>query len=383
MTAPRAALVALALLASAPARAASQVRHEETISVSSAWDSNARRVDAGPLVTQDVLAQVFATGRLAWRDGGTTLGLGLQLGGKRFALVHAEDVGVGRVTLSLSHLFGRSLVLSLDGNYKDAFQRGDLLSSLPKGSPLACVPPDGLSTAGYRCNRRDLREGGASAHLGLRIARGLVLSADAGGDAFQYKPNPMFSYAGPAGGLSLRWNAARGVVLGLFGDAALHTYDPSSTTYRIIDDNGTRKLYPTGIPRVEAVYDGGLTFAYRGPMLVSARLSLARSVNNGAGMDVWRGRLEVAAAAFVGPRTTVAISAAFQAALWPQGDVYRDLTPIGDESEQENSLAIKLAQHLTDHLSAVLKIAAYGNEFSAQARPFSRQVIQTGLEYDL
>lgn len=381
MTASRAAATALALLVAAPAKA-SGPQHRETISLESAYDSNARRVDDGPLVTPDVLAQAFATGRLWWRGRTTAFSLSLELGGKHFARVKAEDVAVGRLGVSVSHALGRT-VLGLDADYKDAFQRGDRLARLPPDSPLSCAPPEGASAQTYRCNRRDLREAALAGRITVPLGRRLGLEVRAGASLFQYKPNPVFTYLGPQGALVLRWRASRHHTFALTAAAALRAYASASTTFEPVPTGTGTRLEPTGIPRVEQVYTGGLTWAYRGPLLVTASLTVARSVNNGAGMDVWRARLEVNAAAFLGPRTTGVVTAAFQAALWPDGDVYRNLTPIGDQSEQENALGLKIAQRLTGHLQAVVKIEAFANEISAQARPFSRLVIQSGLELDL
>ena len=382
MTASRAALLALALLAARPALAGT-VRHRETVSLESAYDSNARRVENGPLVRPDVLAYLFATGHLAWRGGPTAFSLDLKAGGKHFAQVHAEDVAVGRLGLSVSHALGRSGILGLDVSYKDAFQQGDRVGSLSQSSPLWCSPPEDQASADYRCNRRDLRDGAVTGRLDLRLGGRLSLGLDAGITGFEYKPNPIFSYLGPQGLVALRWRVAPGHRLTLTGAAALRGYDPRSTTYATRIVGGVPELVPTGVSRVEQVYTGGLAWSYRGPLLLTVGLTVARSVNNGEGLDVWRGRLALAAAAFLGPRTTVVVSAAFQAALWPSGDVYRNLTPIGDESEQENSLGLKLAQRLTRHLQVVVKLQTYANELSAQALPFARQVFQTGIELDL
>src|SRR5262245_18858595 len=96
------------------------------------YDSNANHVrDPSPGSQDDVhpassfLARVTTRGRLSWSDGaGSSLRLNLDLGGRFFFAPEAapQDVAVLRFTGDARTTAGRSTVLSLSGDYLEAFQ---------------------------------------------------------------------------------------------------------------------------------------------------------------------------------------------------------------------------------------------------------------------
>jgi hypothetical protein len=352
---------------------------QASVSVEAALDTNARRVQMGPAVTTDGLAYLFATGRLESRSPGRLFVADADLGAKRFLQTAAEDTVVGRLGLRIVRAPRPGLVLGAEAAYKDKVQRGDPWESVADDPHLRCARPAG--TPDYRCNRRDYRHGLVAGSAEARH-HDWTLQGRAGGSLLDYKPNRQFSYAGPDFSLSVARPLGERHVLRAFAGGSLRHYHPDSVTYRFVPSADRITVQEVaGVPRIERLFSGGIAWRYRSPVLVSTTLSVASSRNNSDGMDVLRGRVEVAGAMRLGEATTVVASAAFQLAHYPQGNVFRRIALVADEDERQNALALQMTHRLSENLALVVKAQAYGNEFSGDALPFRRQVIHGGVRW--
>jgi hypothetical protein len=72
-----------------------------------------------------------------------------------------------------------------------------------------------------------------------------------------------------------------------------------------------------------------------------------------------------------------------QSSYYPEGNVLRGLSLVGDESEQQSSLTLRLSQAAGRCVSLLLKVQVYTNEISGQVLPFRRLAVQLGLRAKL
>lgn len=363
-------------------RSSLKITHEATVSCEAALDTNARRQQTGGAVEPDALAYVYASGRLEGRRPGRQMSAALDLGGKRFARTNAEDTVVGRLSLRWAGVFGPGVVLGAEGSYKDKLQRGDPWRGVEGDPDLACRPPTEDGSDGYRCNRRDYRQGAVVGSFEKRHGS-WTLRGRGGASLFDYKPNRQFSYGGPDMSLAVgRPLGERHSLQARVGASRRH-YHSDSVTYRVVPSGGSIVVQEIAEPRVEGVLSGAFGWRYRGPVLLSGNVVLASSRNNGDGMDVFRARAEVTGAMRLGSSTTLVASGAFQIAHYPDGNVFRRISLLGDEDERQNSVALQATRRLTDSVSLVIKVQAFANEFSGDTLPFRRQVAHGGFRWSM
>ena len=385
LPAMRRALVVLLLSVATPPLALAgttppRIDHHLSLSLEGGVDTNARRTQVGSGERLDVLGYGFASGRLDVRWPQMLARVDLEVGGKLYAQVAAEDLLAGRLQATLTRAIARRMLLRTELTYKDKVQAGDPIDAVEDDPLLACAPPPGVPRTGYRCNRRDYRTGGADLGLDFGLGARTTLRTKAGFTGFQYKPNDEFTYMGPGLSLNVQHVLSRALAGSLFASAAWRFYHPASVTYRLVAGGN---LLAQETDRVEQVYGVGLSARYRGPVLLALSATLFRTLNNSVGMDAWRGRVELSGAAKLTRSTTLVFNTAFQIAYYPEGNVLSLFYAVGDQDERQNSLALKLSQRVSDRLALVLKVQAYANELSAAAQPFRRGVAHIGLKLDL
>ncbi|RMG21522.1 MAG: hypothetical protein D6729_00575 [Deltaproteobacteria bacterium] len=357
-----------------------RVRHALSLALETGLDTNARRMQVGLGEELDVLGYAFARGKLALGWPRLSAQLDAEAGGKLYAQVAAENLLAARLSASLAYRVATASLFFLELVAKDKYQAGDPIDAVEGDPLLGCAPPPSVPRDGYRCNRRDYRQGHLGGGMHLQVAPDWSVRGQAGFGAFSYKPNPEFSYMGPDLSAQVQHPFSRRLVGSLYVSASLRFYDPASVTYRRVAGGN---VLAEERDRIEQIYGGGVALRYRGPLIVSGSLSLSRSFNNSVGMDAWRGRLEVTGAAKLTRATTLVASAAFQIAYYPEGNILSLFYAVGDQDERQNSLALKLSQRLDERLSLIVKGQLYANELSASTLPFRRTLFQVGMRLDL
>ncbi len=365
----------------APGKVAWKTERRSAVNLELGFDSNARRVSSDRptfLVTPDLLAYAF--GQSTWRAArpGQTVTGTLDLGGKLFLATPAENVLAGRGRLAYVRRIGRRSALTLGASYQDKFQRGDSPDEVA-GTELACAPQGSIEFERSRCNARDYRLASLEALIEGRATRALTLGARAGAVAIDYKPSRQFSFLAPRLGAQLGYRISRRQSLHLGLEAAYRLYHPDSRTWQTVPSGSGSAVVAVDTPRRELVPTLRAGWAYRGRLLVSVDAAVARTVNNSFGLDALRLRVDLSLALRLREGTHLVVGGALQSAYYPEGNVLRGLSLVGDESERQSSLTLRLSQAAGRRVSLLLKVQIYTNEISGQVLPFRRLVVQLGL----
>lgn len=351
-------------------------KRKTTLSLESGLDSNPRRIQNPRLneepVCYDVLSYIYTSTQVQGRAKKSVLRFDANLGGRMYQQTPTENLLAGRLKLGWSQRFTRTLVGVIDLGYEDKFQRGGPVAYQWCHEEPVKDPP--LPT-----NARDYRR--ASLRLGsdIRFGKSFSLRIRGGGSAFQYKPAQAFSFAGPDATLSVAYRLSHAHVFTAFVGGHVRWYHPASFFYIETPGGGQVALDPTQGDRLERAVHGGAGYSYRGPVIVSLIWTVVRTFNNSDGYDVLRSRVELSGAGKIGRRLTLVFSGALQSAVYPRG---RGTANVGDEDEQQNSLALKLSYKITEQVSLTVKAQGYSSELSNLAVPFLRGFLQAGARVE-
>lgn len=184
-----------------------------------------------------------------------------------------------------------------------------------------------------------------------------------------------YSWWGPDGALSARYRFDRRHSLSAFGSFNPRTYNANARTRPGPEGTDT----DTGVPRTDAVFGAGLSYAYRGPFHFSFGYSYFDQTSNSFGESVKRHRLSATGGFMLPWKLTLLASLTWQPSLFPDG-VYLnpDLTVVEDD-ENVSSATLKLVRPLNTWLELDVRYAGYLGFYPQNDFLYLRHVVSIGL----
>jgi len=358
-----------------------KTRRESKVNFEFGFDTNARRASSDTatfLLTPDLLAYLFGTTEWVAARPGRSFRAGIEVGGKLFLDTGAENLVAGRLKLAFDRRLARRWVATSSASYQDKFQKGDD-PDVVVGTELACSSQGSIDAKARRCNARDYRMASLEGGVDLLLSRAATIRARLGLSALDYKPSRQFSFLAPRVETDLRLRLSLRHRLSVGLETQARFYHPDSVTWQLLPSGSGTVVLPVDTARREWAPALRLGWAYRGRVLVSVNGAVARTVNNSFGLDAWRLRLDGSLALRLRRGTHLVLTAAVQSSIYPEGNVLRGLSLVGEESERQNSFTFRFSQALGEVLSLLLKVQIYANELSGQVLPFRRLVVQLGF----
>ncbi len=378
--------IAAVLVALAPAPAAADPDWNLQLEGGSEYDSNIHRVEARDGEDADVegaaLARFGARHRIAWRRVKSER-LSLQsFGGlKLFTSDSGQSENVGVVSADGSYewnLGARGALLGLHGDYYDAI-------------PLELYD----STSSYR--GRNFRTATAEASTTLVAEGGHRVSGRVGYRTFDYKPDPLFDWAGDHYALfySTTWwrgdpdedPDATSIDFNAGYQIERRGYDSSARTSSCADEDAPDPLCSAGtrLARADLNHSLAAEVVYTGERIYSARYELQVNDSNSHGESLVRQRLRLGLTTelwwklYLTAEGTVLVNIYLDPLLLARDE--QATTFVSIEDENRNSLSLHLSRPLGEHWAAETRYAIYSNEFANDELSFLRQTAYLGLVY--
>jgi hypothetical protein len=376
---------ALAALA-APTAARAEPDWNLQLEGGSEYDSNIHRVEVRDGEEADVdaapLARLGARYQLLWRrvksERLTLAGYG---GLKLFATEDGQGENVGIVSADGSYEWtvrGRGAVLGLHGGYYDAI-------------PVELADTSSIDRG------RNFRTASAEASTTL-IAEGTHrVSARAGYRTFEYKPDPLFDWAGDhyAVFYSTTWwhgdpdqdPDATSLDLNAGYQIERRGYDASARTSSCADEDAADPLCSAGtrLTRADLNHSLAAELAYTGERIYFARYELQVNDSNSHGESLVRQRFRLGLTTelwrrlYLTAEATVLVNIYLDPLLLPRDE--QATTFVSIEDENRNALSLHLSRPLGAHWAAEARYAIYSNEFTNAELSFRRQTGYLGVVY--
>lgn len=377
-----AALTALA----APAAARGEPDWTLQLEGGSEYDSNIHRVEVREGEEADVdaapLARLGARHQLTWRRvKDERLSLASYGGLKLFTTEEGQGENVGILSADGSYewnLRGRGALVGLHGGYYDAI-------------------PVEVADASSSVRGRNFRTLSAEASTTL-IADGTHrVSARAGYRTFEYKPDPLFDWAGDhyAVFYSTTWwrgdpdqdPDATSLDLNAGYQIERRGYDASARTSSCADEDAADPLCSAGtrLARADLNHSLAAELAYTGERIYFGRYELSVNDSNSHGESLVRQRLrlglttELWARLYLTAEATVLLNVYLDPLLLPRDE--QATTFVSIEDENRNALSLHLSRPLGERWAAEARYAIYSNEFTNAELSFRRQTGYLGLVY--
>lgn len=382
MRAPLAAAVVAALSSSARAEPDWNLQLEG----GSEYDSNIHRIEVREGEEAEVeaapLARLGARHRIGWRRVKTERLVLSSYGGlKLFTTESGQSENVGIVSADGSYewnLRGRGALLGLHGNYYDAipFELADSSSGL-RGRNFRTASGEGSTT--------------------LVADGGHRVSARAGYRTFEYKPDPLFDWAGDHYALLYQttwWQGdpdqdpdATSIDLNAGYQVERRGYDSSARTSSCADEDAADPLCSAGtrLDRADLNHSLAAELVYTGERIYSARYELQVNDSNSHGESLVRQRFKAGLTTELGWRlyltaeATVLVNVYLDPLLLPRDE--QATTFVSIEDENRNSVSLHLSRPLGERWAAEARYAVYSNEFTNDELSFLRQTAYLGAVY--
>jgi hypothetical protein len=377
---------AAVLLVALPAGARGEPDWNLQLEGGSEYDTNIHRIEVREGEEADVdgapLARLGARHRLAWRRvKSERLALSSYGALKLFATESGQSENVGIVSADGSYewnLRGRGALLGLHGSYYDAipFELADATSS-------------------YR--GRNFRTASAEGSTTLLADGGHRVSARVGYRAFEYKPDPLFDWAGDHYAIfySTTWwrgdpdadPDATSLDFNAGYQIERRGYDSSARTSSCADESAADPLCSAGtrLARADLNHSLAAELVYTGDRIYSARYELSVNDSNSHGESLVRQRLRAGVTSELGWRlyltaeATVLVNIYLDPLLLARDE--QATTFVSIEDENRNSLSLHLSRPIGDHWAAEARYAIYSNEFTNDELSFRRQTAYLGAVY--
>jgi hypothetical protein len=359
----RAALLALAGVASSGAARADPARYELRAEVGAEYDSNPGRAEAvdglpaSPPIQGSPLGRVVLAGDVAGTIASRhALSLSLGLAGKGFtrSLARSEDVLVAQATAGWAVLVGGRTSVGLTGSYYDVGQR--------------------RTTAA-----RDFRSLTPALRLDQTLGAFGQLSIGAGYRWFTYKPEPDFDFGGPTffalyrhlvpaeepGAADWEWSGGLSAEVRRFAGVRCTGIDACPGP-------------PTAGQRRDQFFVAHLEATRTGTFLAGAGLAADGNASNSYGEAVIRGLVHVRAVVSLPGDVLLSGRAELVAAR------YRDAVPLARsmvpgtpqttiEDERRSTLRLEAVRPLSRHVDLGVRYTFHTNEIAAGPVRFRRQ----------
>ena len=145
-----------------------------------------------------------------------------------------------------------------------------------------------------------------------------------------------------------------------------------------------RRDYPNWpVERADVANVGTVEWTRRGSVIAGAGYALTGNHSNVPGGTYFRNRLWVRAAAELPWEVTLAALGSLQWSNYPGGLISEAERLLAENDERENALELRFSRVIGADVEAVLKVAAYGGEFSrgngSERLEYRREVIQLSI----
>jgi len=352
----------------------------------SEYDSNIHRIEVRDGEDAEVeaapLARVGARHRVAWRRvKNERLALSSYGGLKLFTTESGQSENVGIVSADGSYewnLRGRGALLGLHGNYYDAI-------------------PFELYDASASYRGRNFRTASGEGSTTLVADGGHRVSARVGYRTFEYKPDPLFDWAGDHYAVFYQTTFWRGdpdqdpdatsLDLNAGYQIERRGYDSSARTSSCADEDAADPLCSAGtrLARADLNHSLAAELVYTGERLYSVRYELQVNDSNSHGESLVRQRIrggittELWSRLYLTAEATILVNVYLDPLLLPRDE--QATTFVSIEDENRNALSLHLSRPLDEHWAAEARYAVYSNEFTNDELSFRRQTAYLGAVY--
>jgi hypothetical protein len=325
---------------------------EGSLRLTSRWllDSNAPRdfqAGQGETPEPDLAMSLLAAGDGRYTGERLQLVGRYELGGRKYLRYTTEDVLIQAAAVEASTALGTQLGLGVEGRGKD--RRG--------GS-------------------RDYSDLGAAAFLEYVPDVRLALRVRAGAHRFVYRPDSRANFGNPELGFLGRYRFNRRHALSVFGEYGARRY-------------GVEARPPPeyeGAPlgrRKDGALAAGASYTYRGPLALGLTYTFQEISSNSFGETVLRHRLSGSAGLRLPWNLTLLAQGALGLSRYPDGIFLSPEIILVEEDEGQNSLSLKLARPMNEHLDVELSYGLYGTNLPRNDLSYFRQVVGVGLTWRL
>jgi hypothetical protein len=380
-------LAAGALAGGAGPAAAEPARWTLQLDGGSEYDSNIHRLELRKGEEVEAIgAPVMRLGarhRLGWRRvARERLSLATFGGLKLFASESGQSENVAIVSGDGAYewtLPGRGAQLGVQGSYYDAI-------------PMELYEPGGPVYEG-----RTFRTGAGELTASLVGQGGQRVTALAGVRAFEYKPDPLFDWAGDHYGLVVHTTWWRGepdtdddassIDLTAGYRVERRGYDSRARTSSCADEEAADPLCSAGtrIDRSDLNHSLAAELVYTGRRVYGARYELSVNDSNSHGESLVRQRLRLGVTSelwrdlFLTAEGIVLVNIYLEPLLLARDEQARTFVSI--EEENRNSLSLHLSRALAGAWAIEARYALYSNEFTNEELSFRRQTVYLGAVY--
>jgi hypothetical protein len=279
-----------------------------------------------------------------------------ELGGRKYLNYTTEDVLIQGAAVEGSMAIGTLLGVGVEGRAKD--RRG---------------------------GTRDYSDLGAEAFLEYVPDVRLALRVRAGAHRFVYRADANANYGGPVLGFLGRYRFNRRHALSVFGEYGSRRYGPGV----MAEGPPPPDIPPPGFEprplgrRMDGAISAGAGYTYRGPVALGLTYTFQEISSNSFGETVLRHRLSGSAGMRLPWSVTLLAQAAFGLSHYPDGIYLSPEITLLEEDEGQNSLSVKLARPMGEHLDVELSYGMYGTNLPNNNLSYFRQVLGVGLTWRL
>jgi hypothetical protein len=299
----------------------------------SAWgliDTNARReYDAGAL---DVVASALGSidGRATF-EASQLLGR-YDVGARKYALNPSEDAVAQSAEGEASVAIGRSVGLGMLGRGRDLRPGSRAYSDLSAQAFVDFVPDAALS---------------------IRVL--------GGAHRFIYWQGFRHSFSATEFGATIRYRIHRQHTVHLFGELGLRRHSASAQARddTVPPDSGTVATRSLGYRRSDTLVRAGAGWSLRGPVPLSLAYSYTEDASNSFGESWRQHRLAGTAGLRLPWEMTLLAQLSLQLSEYPDGIFLSPELVVGEDSENFNSLSLKLARPISSAIDLEAKWAVY------------------------
>lgn len=270
-----------------------------------------------------------------------------ELGGRKYVRYPSEDVVIQAGAVEGSMALGTQLGLGVEGHGKDRRGGSRDYSDLGTAAFLEYVP--------------DVR-------LALRIR--------AGAHRFVYRPDSTANFGGSEVGFLGRYRFDRRHSLSVFGE-----YDSRGYGVQARPPPKSQELSPGR--RQDGALSAGATYTYRGPVALGLTYTFQEISSNSFGETVSRHQLSGSAGLKLPWNVTLLAQGTLGLSRYPDGIYLSPEIILVEEDEGQNSLSLKLARPVNEHMDVELSYGLYGTRLPRNALSYLRQVAGLGLTWRL
>jgi hypothetical protein len=310
-------------------------------------DTNVRRDYAQLGAQADAFAFINGAGRAQLVSERARAAGEYELGGRMFLLTPEESVLVQALNAEGSLRASENVGIGLHGRGKD--RRG---------------------------GQREYTDLAGGSFVDVAPSRDWDVRAEAGIRRFIYRPFFPYSFTAAELTTAARYRLAPRHSFALTGSIDLRFFNASAQTDPRGDANAAAPQ------RQDVGFLGGLSYTYRGPLLLTLSYSFGGASSNSFGETFFRHRLTGSAGLRMPWEVTLLAQVALQLTHYPDG-AYSSPELVLLEDDNQNSLSLKLLRPLSGHLDAELTFAAYHAKLPQNGLTYDRQVAWIGVAWRL